>query len=75
MTGGQQYLTTDGHNQAGFFCQRQETRGRQHSQGRMLPAHQRFQPDVMIFLVVLIIVIVQIIQFIGNRLASRLDKR
>lgn len=37
--------------------------------------YYRFQTDVMIAMVLLLVVIVQIIQFIGNRLASRLDKR
>ena len=34
-----------------------------------------FQPDVMIFLVVLIIVIVQIIQFAGERISKAVDHR
>ena len=37
--------------------------------------YQRFQPDVMIFLVVLIIVIVQIIQFAGERISKAVDHR
>ncbi|CUA85457.1 MULTISPECIES: methionine ABC transporter permease [Gulbenkiania] len=37
--------------------------------------YYRFQTDVMVGMVLLLVVIVQIIQFIGNRLASRLDKR
>ena len=37
--------------------------------------YQRFQPDVMIFLVVLIIVIVQIIQFAGDRISKAVDHR
>jgi D-methionine transport system permease protein len=37
--------------------------------------YQRFQPDVMIFLVVLIILIVQIIQFVGDRISKAVDHR
>jgi len=37
--------------------------------------YYRFQTDVMVAMVLLLVVIVQIIQFVGNRLASRLDKR
>lgn len=37
--------------------------------------YYRFQTDVMVAMVLLLVVIVQIIQFAGNRLASRLDKR
>lgn len=37
--------------------------------------YYRFQTDVMVSMVLLLVVIVQVIQFVGNRLASRLDKR
>ncbi|RXZ82951.1 ABC transporter permease [Paenibacillaceae bacterium] len=37
--------------------------------------YYRFQTDVMIFTVVLLIVVVQLIQFAGNLLAKKLDKR
>ncbi|WP_159878354.1 MULTISPECIES: methionine ABC transporter permease [Aquitalea] len=37
--------------------------------------YYRFQTDVMVAMVLLLVVIVQIIQFVGNRLAARLDKR
>jgi D-methionine transport system permease protein len=37
--------------------------------------YYRFQTDVMVLTVALLIVLVQIIQFTGNRLARRLDKR
>jgi D-methionine transport system permease protein len=37
--------------------------------------YYRFQTDVMVAMVLLLVVIVQIIQFAGNRLAARLDKR
>ena len=37
--------------------------------------YYRFQTDVMVLTVALLIVLVQIIQFTGNRVASRLDKR
>ena len=37
--------------------------------------YYRFQTDVMLLTVALLIVLVQIIQFGGNALASRLDKR
>jgi D-methionine transport system permease protein len=37
--------------------------------------YYRFQTDVMVFTVVILIVLVQIIQFTGNALARRLDKR
>lgn len=37
--------------------------------------YYRFQTEVMVAMVLLLVVIVQIIQFAGNRLAARLDKR
>jgi D-methionine transport system permease protein len=37
--------------------------------------YYRFQTDVMVLTVALLVVIVQIIQFAGNHLARRLDKR
>ena len=37
--------------------------------------YYRFQSEVMIAMVLLLVVIVQLIQFAGNRLAARLDKR
>ncbi|HJV05869.1 MAG TPA: methionine ABC transporter permease [Chromobacteriaceae bacterium] len=37
--------------------------------------YYRFQTEVMVAMVLLLVVIVQIIQFVGNRLAARLDKR
>jgi D-methionine transport system permease protein len=37
--------------------------------------YYRFQTDVMVFTVAILIVLVQIIQFAGNRIARRLDKR
>jgi len=37
--------------------------------------YYRFQTDVMVLTVALLIVLVQIIQFTGNRVAGRLDKR
>ena len=37
--------------------------------------YQRFRPDVMIATVVILIIIVQVVQFIGNQLAAKLDKR
>jgi D-methionine transport system permease protein len=37
--------------------------------------YYRFQTDVMVAMVILLVVIVQVIQFVGNRLASKLDKR
>ena len=36
---------------------------------------QRFRPDIMIATVVILIVLVQLVQFLGNTLAARLDKR
>ena len=37
--------------------------------------YQRFRPDIMIATVVILIVLVQLVQFLGNTLAARLDKR
>ncbi|HJV06566.1 MAG TPA: methionine ABC transporter permease [Chromobacteriaceae bacterium] len=37
--------------------------------------YYRFETDIMVAMVLLLVVIVQVIQFIGNRLAARLDKR
>ena len=37
--------------------------------------YQRFRPEVMIATVVILIVLVQLVQFAGNTLAKRLDKR
>ena len=37
--------------------------------------YQRFRPEVMIATVVVLIVLVQAVQFAGNTLAKRLDKR
>ncbi len=37
--------------------------------------YYRFQTEVMVAMVLLLVVIVQVIQFAGNRLAARLDKR
>lgn len=37
--------------------------------------YQRFRPDIMIATVVVLIVMVQAVQFAGNALAKRLDKR
>ena len=37
--------------------------------------YQRFRPDIMITTVVILIVLVQLVQFLGNTLAARLDKR
>lgn len=37
--------------------------------------YQRFRPDIMIATVVVLIIMVQIVQFIGNWLAKKLDKR
>ncbi|MGL6072134.1 methionine ABC transporter permease [Craterilacuibacter sp.] len=37
--------------------------------------YYRFQTEVMLAMVLLLVVVVQIIQFAGNRLAARLDKR
>ena len=37
--------------------------------------YQRVRPDIMIATVVILIVLVQLVQFLGNTLAARLDKR
>lgn len=37
--------------------------------------YQRFRPEVMIATVVILIVLVQLVQFIGNTLAHKLDKK
>ncbi|KMK78341.1 methionine ABC transporter permease [Alkalihalobacillus pseudalcaliphilus] len=37
--------------------------------------YYRFQTDVMIFTIILLIILVQGVQFLGNRIASYLDKR
>ena len=37
--------------------------------------YQRFRPDIMIATVVILIVLVHLVQFLGNTLAARLDKR
>jgi len=37
--------------------------------------YYRFQTDVMVLTVALLVVLVQILQFVGNTTASRLDKR
>ena len=37
--------------------------------------YQRFRPDIMIATVVILIVLVQLVQFVGNALAARLNKR
>ena len=37
--------------------------------------YQRFRPEVMLATVILLIVLVQAVQFLGNRLGKRLDKR
>ena len=37
--------------------------------------YQRFRPEVMLATVVVLIVLVQLVQFLGNTLAKRLDKR
>ncbi|MBQ7630242.1 MAG: ABC transporter permease subunit, partial [Selenomonadaceae bacterium] len=37
--------------------------------------YQRFRPEVMLATVVILIVMVQLIQFLGNTLAKRLNKR
>ena len=37
--------------------------------------YYRFQTDVMLGMVALLVALVQLIQFVGNRLAARLDKR
>ena len=37
--------------------------------------YQRFRPEVMLATVVVLIVLVQLVQFVGNTLAKKLDKR
>ena len=37
--------------------------------------YQRFRPEVMLATVIVLIVLVQLVQFIGNTLAKKLDKR
>ncbi|MBR5381810.1 MAG: ABC transporter permease, partial [Oscillospiraceae bacterium] len=37
--------------------------------------YQRFRPDVMLATVIVLIAIVQLVQFVGNALAKKLDKR
>lgn len=37
--------------------------------------YQRFRPDIMIVTVIVLIIMVQVVQFAGNALAKRLDKR
>ena len=37
--------------------------------------YQRFRPEVMLATVILLIILVQAVQFLGNRLVKRLDKR
>ncbi|MGV3002709.1 methionine ABC transporter permease [Vibrio sp.] len=37
--------------------------------------YQRYQPDIMFITVVLLVVVVQIIQMVGDRIASRVDHR
>ena len=37
--------------------------------------YQRFRPEIMIATVVILIVLVQLVQFVGNTIAKRLDKR
>ncbi len=37
--------------------------------------YQRFRPDIMIATVIVLIVLVQLVQFAGNRLAQRLNKK
>lgn len=37
--------------------------------------YQRFRPDIMLVTVIVLIVMVQLVQFAGNSLAKRLDKR
>ena len=37
--------------------------------------YQRFRPEVMLATVVVLIILVQLVQFIGNTLAKKLDKR
>jgi D-methionine transport system permease protein len=37
--------------------------------------YQRFRPEVMIATVIILIVLVQAVQFVGNTIAKRLDKK
>ena len=37
--------------------------------------YQRFRPEIILATVVILIVLVQLVQFVGNTLAKRLDKR
>lgn len=37
--------------------------------------YQRFRPEIMLATVIILIVLVQLVQFVGNMLAKRLDKR
>jgi len=37
--------------------------------------YQRFRPEVMLATVVVLIILVQLVQFVGNTIAKRLDKR
>ena len=37
--------------------------------------YQRFRPEVMLATVILLIILVQAVQFLGNRMVKRLDKR
>ena len=37
--------------------------------------YQRFRPEVMLATVIILVVLVQLVQFAGNKLAARLDKR
>ena len=37
--------------------------------------YQRFRPEVMLATVIVLIVLVQLVQFVGNTLAKKLDKR
>ncbi|MBO4779790.1 MAG: ABC transporter permease subunit, partial [Selenomonadaceae bacterium] len=37
--------------------------------------YQRFRPEVMLATVIVLIILVQLVQFAGNTLAKRLDKR
>ena len=37
--------------------------------------YQRFRPEIMLATVIILIVLVQLVQFVGNTLAKRLDKR
>lgn len=37
--------------------------------------YQRFRPEVMVATVIILVILVQAVQFVGNRIAARLDKR